>query len=306
MYKKIRFLENKSANILIRNVSVGENIKEENRSRKWFLKSKYKLPKEIGPLDTCFADFLKLGKELYEVNKSKINKIDFKKVSFKLSNKIKTDIVCDARIGYLLINSQNEYNEETKKILYNYCNGKGNSRDKYNETNLLYLVENNDYPLFPIETDSLLDISIFTYLVICSLRNYYKGEYKNDISFETFTNIDKNNIADFLDAIIFFMKTYEPSSYSPPLLEHTELKYNPNDQKVETYRTFDSIFSLYWFILKLQIMAISNNTTLINLCGCGEVILGKGDFCKICTLAHRAENKRKQRTPPNKKKKVKS
>ena len=281
--KKIRALENRNAVIQVRNASVGSKIKwESKKANKWILKSEYKFPKEVAPLDTCFADFIKLGKKLYEVN-------TIQKMTYQ--NNYTTDL----RVNFLVVDFKNEYNDKTKDIIYKYCNGKAiMENDEFLNSNIVFLVDNDSGKLLPIETNTLADMSIFSYLVISALNNYFEEKNQNNISFSTFTTVDDNKIDDFLDCIFLHMEMYEPSSYSPPLTEHTSVENK--DGEVKAYRIFDSIFALYWFLLKLQIIAITNNTTLIDLCGCGEVIIGKDDFCPICKLAHKAKNKREQRS----------
>ena len=279
-FHKISFLENRSARVAVKNSAVLDKVKGE---KNLFTS---KSLKEVAPLDSCYADFIEFGKQLYENNKSKIKRLNFRKID---SDK-KDYTICDPIYRYLLIQPGEKCDNVTSKIIYDYLNGKSN---KYENTNIAFIVDNNDINK-PIETESLTDLAIFSYLVITSLMNYYNKPNKG-ILFSTFTNIKDDDLDTFLRCIRFKIETYIPSLYDAKLGESTEMVLNEETNEIELIRVFESIISLYWFILKLEVTAIYNGNTFINLCGCGNIIRDKSERCETCKLAHNAYNRKKQR-----------
>lgn len=279
-FKKISFLENRDACVAVNNAIVLDKVKGEE---KLFTR---KSLKEIAPLDSCYADFIEFGKRLYESNKIKIKRLDFRKIKDDKQDYL----ICDFIYPYIFNQPDEKCSNVISKIIDDYLSGKSN---KYENTNIAFIIDNNDRNK-PIERESLTDLAIFSYLVITSLMNYF-NKPNNGISFSTFTNIKDDDLDLFLECIIFKIRSYTPPLYRAKLGESTEIHLNKETNEIELIRVFESIISLYWFILKLEVTAIYNGSTFINLCGCGNIIRDKSERCETCKLAHNAYNRKKQR-----------
>lgn len=268
MLKKLRFLENRNELIKVRNVHTTKKCTIDSYGT--FIEQAKENITSIFSIEEHYQKFISLGKELYELNKDKIEKLEYK------------DGAISFLVAKLIINKMNLESKEVTK--------------KWVENNPIYLID-IDQKHDKIETDVLIDLAIFSYLVNSSLNNYYNGDYSNEISFETFTNLKKDKLENFYELISMIMKTYEINA---KFREQTEISYNTVSHKVEFARVYESIYSLYWFILKMQILCFSNGYKFINLCSCGNVIIGKATLCSPCNLAKDARRNREKRE--NKKK----
>lgn len=263
MLEKLQFLENRNESIKVKNVHISKKCTIDTNGT--FMEQSKKKVKSIGAVDRYYKNFIALGKELYELNKDEIGRLGYKQggVSYLVAK--------------LIIENTNEKSLKVVK--------------KWLEKNPIYLID-VDLEHDKVETDMLIDLSIFSYLVNSSLNNYYNKDYSNDISFATFTNLKKDDLDEFYKLISMVMQIYEVNA---KFREQTEIMYNSERHKLENVRVYDNIYSLYWFILKMQLLCMSNNYKFINLCSCGNVIVGKATRCEICKLAWDAHRKREQR-----------
>lgn len=261
MLEKLQFLENRNEFIKVKDIHISKKCTID-KTGTFMEQSKEKI-KTIGTIDRYYKNFISLGKELYELNRDGISKLSINQGSISYL------------IAKLIIDNTNERSLE---VIKNWL-----------ENNPVCLIDvdlNHD----KIETDMLIDLSIFSYLVNSSLNNYYNKNYSNGITFSTFTNLNKDNLDEFYKLISMVMQIYEVNA---KFKEQTEIIYNNN--KLEIVRVYENIYSLYWFILKMQLLCMSNKYKFINLCSCGNVIIGKSKRCEICKLAWDAHRKREQR-----------
>lgn len=267
MLNKLLFLENRKENISVDNVY---RIKDVNYDNGSFIENGKSSLKKIFQIEVWYQNFIHLGKELYNINKDKLEKI-------KITKECKA---FQFPLDGLILDAVEPLDDESIKLIKDWIYG-----------NPVFL-KDIDQAHDMVETKLLISLSIFCYLVGSSLNNYYNKDFSNGISFESFTNLKKDDIDNFYDLISIVMDVVE-RVYK--LGEQSKLKFNDYSHKVEITRCYNDIYSLYWFILKMQLLSYSNNNSFINLCGCGEVILGRSKRCDLCKNLHNTNRKREQR-----------
>ena len=143
MLEKLQFLENRNELIRVKNVHMAKKCTIDTNGT--FMEQNKKKVKSIGEVDEYYKNFIALGKELYELNKEETGKLNYKQGS----------------ISYLV----------AKLIVENTNEKSLNVVKKWLEKNPIYLID-VDLEHDKIETDMLIDLSIFSYLVNSSLNNY--------------------------------------------------------------------------------------------------------------------------------------
>jgi hypothetical protein len=98
------------------------------------------------------------------------------------------------------------------------------------------------------------------------------------------------------------MYNFEIGSARLKLIENSRIVYNTsnNKQKFKYVKSYNCIYGLYWFILKMQIYSILNGYKIVNMCSCGNMIIGKAERCPTClklydTFRHNIENHAKSK-----------
>ncbi len=233
--------------------------------------------------DELYKDFIALGKDLYLEYKNDILPIDEYIVSFPSLIKYK----------------DKEYENDGKRI---------EIVEKWLKESRYVYLENLDSDTNDkkIEIYHLTDMALFSYLVLTSLNNYYlkkdskmktkesqirnkiENKYRevlfNDIYFDTFTTIQNDKLDSFITLINFYMYNFEISDVRCELIENSRIIYNTSNAnlKYKYVKTYRTVYGLYWFILKMQIYSMLNGYRIVNMCSCGNMILGKAERCPNC------------------------
>lgn len=251
-------------------------------------------------VEQWFSDFIELGKMVYE-NKT---------LSKYIEPIIFRDTVQVYKYDRLILKRDIIKDEHINPIIKDWC-----------EKNPVTLIEPNstiDYRNgTKIEVFTLLDMAVFSYLVLSALNNYYlkktkKEEFEkgNRILFSSFTEIEDGKLDGFYETITDIISHYEynysvnyrPNAkniddYRPLLRETTDLSFNSTSKKLELVRIFENIYSIFFLITKIQIYAFNNGNRTFNICRCGNVIIGKAKHCDSCRRVIDRERHSKKNTP---------
>lgn len=228
---------------------------------------------------TLYENFVHLGKSLYDKYKC------IKKIQYREGVEIYN---CD-----YLIFDKSFFNNKIKETILNWCedNPVAIIKDRDIENNVHH--EHQD----EIEIFVLIDIAIFTYLVLSSFNNWFLSKSKdekdqeefergNKIRFNDFIEIGEDERDKFLYIITRIITQYETKIYNidnrPLLQERTTLTYNNDSHKCNFCRTFENIYSVFWIMLKGQLFAMSNGNEIFHICRCGNVITTKAKHCDTC------------------------
>ena len=250
--------------------------------------------------DIIYKDLIDLGKMLYDEYKDKLIKLDRDELPFLKLIKYKNDNS---------IKSVDDFNKEPKRIKI--------FEEWLKVERHVYLEDfNPDTNEKRVHVYYLTDIALFSYLVLTSLNNYYldkdlkrktneskkkvyiekkyKNIFSNDIYFDTFTTVKRDDINSFLKLITDYMYLYEIHDVKLLLVEHSRLSY---EQDYNFVKSFHYVFGLYWFILKMYIYSITHSYKIINICGCGSLITSRADRCDNCKRLYDAYRKQIERHP---------
>jgi len=276
-----RFLDLNDLIIKIENISYVKDIEYSNGH--WYAIRNEELNKikKVKSIDkkTLYENFVHLGKLLYDKYKC-IKKIQYRE-GIEIYN-------CD-----YLIFDKSSFNNKIKETILNWCkdNPVAIIKDRDVENNVDHEHQEE------IEIFVLIDIAIFTYLVLSSFNNYLlrkrndeedikEYECGNKIGFNDFMEIREDERDKFLKIITNIIDHYETKIYNidnrPLLQERTTLTYNDVSHKCIFSRTFENIYSAFWIMLKGQLFAMSNNNEVFHICRCGNVILDGSWHCEIC------------------------
>lgn len=244
-------------------------------------------------------DITALGKQLYECNKDKITKI-----KDNVSGSIEI-----FKYDYFIFSRSNEITQETADIIKEWCN-KGNLMTFVNS----YTNFDNEHKDI-IDMYSLVDISIFMYLLFSAINNEnirkiddYAKRRKLEINSNgiSYKDIVQNYIDEhyFYARVISYINFYENNviDTTRPIFKETtrlylEEKEDSNGKlnyKPKLVRCFENVYSFYIFVIKMAIYASGNGFSIVNMCGCGNVIDGKADNCTDCFKMADANRKNNQ------------
>ena len=288
--KSNTFHKLKNLNVNVRDLTAVTNIEYDNGH--WYANSgneqlRKNILREIDNKNykTIYEAFIRLGKELYDEN------IEIRKIKYRPTIHI---LPCD-----FLILEKNKINDNIINTIKNWCKKYPVTKKESNISN-----RNGHENQIEIEIFALMDIAVFSYLVLSSLNNYIlihskqekdikEYEHGNKIRFNDFTEIGEDNRDIFLGTIATIINQYETKIYDinnrPLLQERTVLSYNDLSKEYDLTRVFENIYSLFWIMLKTQLFALSNDDKLFNICRCGEIIIGKAKRCTNCFLANDSE-----------------
>lgn len=263
----------------------------------------FKLKQTINEL---FKAFVKLGKETYNLLPNEIEKINYKTA--------KTICIEIHKYDRLILKKDILKNKKIVQLIEGWCK----------EFPVVFINSNLSESYTNgcrIEVFTLLDIAVFTYLVLSALNNQrylrliengkkeYQKEFNNGnkITFDSFINTEGDSISEYYGILSNILSEYQYShsvyykpdakdiiEYRPLLQETTDLTYNTNTYKWDLCRKFENIYSLFFLLLKVQIYAYDNNHKIFSVCNCGEIIEGKADLCENCRKRKDRERKRKQ------------
>lgn len=226
-----------------------------------------------------YERFVNLGKQLYD-NYKCIKPIQYRD-GIEIYN-------CD-----FLVFDKSFFNNKIKSIILKWCESNPVAIIKDRELKNNAHHEHQD----EIEIFALIDIAIFTYLVLSSFNNWFLSKSKdekdqkdyecgNKIRFNDFMEIGEDERDKFLYIITHIINQYETKIYNidnrPLLQERTTLTYNDVSHKCNFSRTFDNIYSVFWIMLKGQLFAMSNNNKVFHICRCGNVMVNKAKHCYTC------------------------
>lgn len=298
--KKTNFLSLPDLKIRIKSVDYSKNIKEKNG--KYYCSSNHAATNDFN-MEVLFQEFQRLGKKIYETDNNFINVIPYR------------DTIQITRTNSLILKLEILNDDRIISIVKEWC---ANHPVYFNPAGPEDYKDENEVEVF-----ALLDMAVFSYLVLSSLNNYYikkKSEraeidkrtrekfmkaYEkcNHISFDTFT--ETKDLDKFLPLISNIMFEYERHYYvsineqphynynRPLLFETTSLRFNDSTKECELERVFENIYSVFWITIKAQIFSMNNDNKLFGICRCGEVILGKSEHCEQCKKAIDRERKEK-------------
>lgn len=308
--KKFDFLNRNDLVIDVKNKNWVENIKYSNGGYYGTLrKGKSENSEEI---DFWFQDFIKLGKKIFEEFPNYIRQIGY---IYNPNGMITIDI---SYVDTLILDKQIINDSKLKPIIENWC--KRHSVVLYPDS-----FQFNCKLGKRIEVDTLLDMAVFSYLVLSALNNHrylklieqgydkYKKDYDkgNKITFSNIIKLNCNDIDDFYKIITNTISQYQrlhgtyfvgkmvngkiknTDEFRPLIMESTELSYDDHSQRCKLARKFENIYSLFFLILKAQIYAFDNENTIFYICRCGSIIVGKSEHCDACKRAIDSERKRK-------------
>lgn len=236
-------------------------------------------------LDNCslsfyklFISFKELGKDLYKINRTNLNKIIISKNYYDISF---------SPFGFI-----NSYNRKTIDTVIKWFNKYGYCVEIDKDVNDGHI----------IEIRKLTNLSILTYLLSESFKTYYlERNEKKPINFSDFITIKKEKNTDTIkneDYIINIQKVMfafeKIGIYCTE--EHSELMYIDNSLKLIHY--YQNIYSIVLYVLNLYIINLSAVTIAnptISQCGCGIYNEGKNKKCKSCKKIGPSERKAKSR-----------
>lgn len=265
-------------------------------------------------------DVVALGKQLYNCNKDKITKIKDSYGSTSCTTKFLDEFGCKVgssiepfKYDYLIFNRNNSITEETANIVKKWC-------DEGHPTTFVKSYTNfNNQHKDTIDIHSLIDISIFMYLLLSAINNeniekiddYAKKQKlkinSNGVSYEDIVDnyIDEKDNHHSYGRIISYLNFYENNALDliRPIIKETTRLYlaeekdseGKNIYKPKLTRCFENVYSFYIFVIKMAIYAAGNDFSIINMCGCGNVIDGKADLCPDCFRMFDVNRKKNQR-----------
>lgn len=298
--KKTNFLSLPDLKIRIKNLDYAKAVTTKNG--KYYCSSTHNFENDFS-MDILFQEFHRLGKQIYELDNNFVEKIPYR------------DTIQIIRTNSLLLNPEILNDTRIIDLIRDWCS---KHPVYFNPEGPEDYKDDNE-----IEVFALLDMSVFSYLVLSALNNWhlkkksescettkkerdkFAKEYEkgNNISFDTFT--ETNDLYNFLSIISNVMFEYERHYYisineqahynynRPLLFETTSLRFNSSSKECELERVFENIYSVFWFTIKAQIFAMTNNNKLFGICRCGEVILGKSHHCEPCKKIIDRERKEK-------------
>lgn len=278
-----QYLKSRVVNIKIKHLYKANDVYVNENENEFSLLAKranWNASLEKDDIYKLFMNFIDLGKRLYLINKNKI-------IKFKIFDSFCE--VYEARFEKFLV-TRNDYDDFTKKELREWL-----EKEEY----CLEEDKDLDYDHF-IETNCLIDLSIFSYLIAYSVKNTYDKKSRNHINFDTFIIVEgKNNINKFnyLSIINTIMREFERSK-KDYIREESELIYEKDFNELRMYRVFENIYSLFWYILKFYLSYISVNSSddvFTRVCACGESYLGNNKKCDRCKKTHNTERRKKNR-----------
>jgi hypothetical protein len=296
--QKLQFLENRDCFIIHCAHGAKSSCIGKNGNGYYIEGKKSTYPYKKLNMDELVADIIELGRKLYEYNKDNIVKI-------------REDCIDDRQVFHydcLIFKRSTPISEDTANIIKDWCD----SDKPVSFTN--YDSEDSD----EVDCHSLIDLSMFMYLLFSAIQNENIRKLKNKFKREKqeinnngirYNDIIDNYTNDYISAdyfynkIINYINSYEDKLINdtsrPVIKESTKLYFeetkDKNNKVVKTLnfkKCFDNIYSFCIYVIKMGIYCAGNGFQIINMCSCGEVILGKAELCTACSKMYDVKRKK--------------
>lgn len=245
---------------------------------------------------SMFKDLQKLGEELYKIYIKENNEPKIELFGIFLNN----DNTLNVSVNNYLIANHNSYSNEIKKKYLEWLEGKNITIEdsEFDYSDLQYSRTKRI-----IQSDFLIDLSIFVYLVGTAIENKFSYSNKGNVKFKDFVKVNTDKIIDVKDYLFYItlaMDTFK-SRNDNFIGEKTRLVYIKGSNCFDFERTFNNYFSVMWYVFELYITWLplynNNDDGKYRMCACGNIIFSKSDRCDICRKIY--NNNRRQRSREN-------
>lgn len=305
MYKNLQILRNKS--IEISNSYIAEEYIIQDDVIIPIKPKRFEYNNAV--MEHVYANFIELGKDLYNAFKDKILPYEFSEYNTIGLNATSNLINYSKDIS--LIISEFESNRKRLNIVLNWLS----TEPEYKP---IYLVPFRDeLPDMKVELFVLCDIAIFSYLINSALAHYYllnkrakkfyldaKALVDNEITIDKIMRFPTNIVSPinaFYNLLGMIFNTYDYHRKDRFLT--SSLRFDVASTPPNFKRQYFDIISFYWDVLKLQTYSMPRNYCLVNICYCGSIIEGKSFLCDQCRLTNDALRKQQERSSKSKQKK---